>query len=118
MFFLLLAGHAFADFPLQNGPMATCKCRCAKDPIQASVPWYYWLGAHSLIHGGMVSVIVNWCGFSMNAAVFMGISETIVHFLIDFCKCEKLYGIFVDQFLHVVCKFVWAILLINYFAPI
>ena len=116
MFFFLLAGHAFADFPMQNGPMATCKCRQANDPIQASVPWYYWLAAHSLVHGGVVSAIVKWCGYSMDAAVLMGVLETFVHFLIDYCKCEKMFSILLDQFLHIVCKAFWVALLLKYFA--
>lgn len=111
MFFFLLAGHAFADYPLQAGPMATCKCRHSVNPVQKDVPWFYWMTAHSLIHGGLVGVIVHWFGHSFDAAVLLGVLESLLHFIIDVGKCEKYYNIGADQTLHVLCKFAWWLLL-------
>ena len=30
-----------------------------------------------------------------------------MHWFIDFGKCEKLYGMHVDQTMHLVCKVLW-----------
>ena len=99
MFFALLIGHAIADFPLQAGPMATEKCRRSTSGLQKAVPWYYWLTAHALIHGGFV--------YWITGSLFLGLMETVVHWFIDFGKCEGWFGIHVDQALHVACKALW-----------
>lgn len=109
--FFLIAGHALADYALQSDAMAVCKCRKAGHRLQATVPWYYWLTAHALIHGGTVGFIVKWWGYSNDAAVILGLAETVIHWFIDTGKCEKFYGMAVDQMLHVVCKVAWWALL-------
>jgi hypothetical protein len=103
VFFALLVGHAVCDYPLQAGPMATEKCRRSNTALQKSVPWYYWLTAHALIHGGAV--------FWITRSPFLGLAETVIHWLIDFGKCENWYGIHVDQALHVGCKVLWCVLI-------
>jgi hypothetical protein len=108
MFFYLLAGHALADFPLQGDAMASCKCRNAKHPAAGSVPWYIWLTAHALVHGGTVAVLARFLGVDPNLALWVGVAETVIHWFIDYGKCLKLYGAVVDQVLHVLCKAVWA----------
>ncbi|HEY2909496.1 MAG TPA: DUF3307 domain-containing protein [Gemmataceae bacterium] len=107
MLFYLLAGHALMDFALQTEPMAVCKCRRANHPLQQSVPWFYWLTAHALLHGAIVGVIIQWSTGNAGLAVAFAIAEFVVHWFIDFGKCEKLYGIHVDQALHVLCKLAW-----------
>jgi Protein of unknown function (DUF3307) len=104
VFFFLLAGHALADYPLQTGAIAICKCRHANHPLQKEVPWYYWMLSHAL-------VILKWWGYSPDTAIIFGIMETVIHFIIDVGKCEKFYGIAVDQALHVICKVLWCTLL-------
>ena len=107
MLFFLLAGHALMDYSLQNDAMAVCKCRRTTNPLQQAVPWYYWLTAHALLHGAAVGVIIKWSGAEYNLAVVFGLTETILHWLIDLGKCEKLYSIHIDQGLHVLCKVAW-----------
>lgn len=107
MLFFLLAGHALMDYSLQNDAMAACKCRRTTNPLQQAVPWYYWLTAHALLHGAAVGVILRWTGADYNLAVIFGLAETILHWLIDLGKCEKLYSIHIDQGLHVLCKVAW-----------
>jgi hypothetical protein len=102
VFFWLLVGHALADFPLQAGPMAVEKCRRSASDLQRTVPWFYWLSAHALIHGGAV--------FFVTGSLFLALLETVVHWLIDFAKCEGLFGIHADQALHVGCKVLWCVL--------
>ena len=103
VFFALLVGHAVCDYPLQAGPMASEKCRRSTTPLQRSVPWYYWLSAHAVIHGGAVGWITG--------SPSLGLAEAVVHWLIDFGKCEDWFGIHVDQALHVGCKVVWCVVI-------
>lgn len=98
--FLLLAGHAAADYPLQGDFLARGKNH--KAPI-AGVPFYHCLVSHALIHGGMVYLVTQ--------SLLLGILETIIHTAIDYGKCDGRYGLNVDQALHVACKIVWVILL-------
>jgi len=108
MLFFLLAGHALCDYPLQGDAMAACKCRRSAHPAAAAVPWYYWLTAHALIHGAAVGLVVRyWGGFDPATAAGYALAEAVVHWLIDLGKCERLYGIHVDQGLHVGCKVAW-----------
>ena len=108
LFFMLIAGHALADFALQSDSMAKGKNRNLIDtsmvpPGQTYTPcWPYWLGSHALIHGLVVSLVTGiW---------WLGLAETVVHFAIDFAKCESWTGVHQDQALHVACKVAWVML--------
>jgi hypothetical protein len=105
VFFALLVGHAVMDYALQAGPMAVEKCRHSTTDLQKAVPWYYWLSAHTLGHGGAV--------FLVTGSLSLGVLETVIHWLIDFGKCEGWFGIHVDQALHVGCKVLWCVLIAN-----
>lgn len=101
LFFKLIIGHAFADFVLQSTPMAKWKCRRKSyedgQEGEKDVPsWPYWLSAHALIHGGVVWFVTN--------NIFLGIVEIVLHWIIDFAKCEKWTNIHIDQVLHILCK--------------
>lgn len=79
--------------------MATAKSRHAEIHKQTSKGfpgWYYWLISHALVHGGAV--------FYISGSLWLGIIETVLHTLIDFCKCEHWINIHQDQTLHVLCK--------------
>jgi Protein of unknown function (DUF3307) len=105
VFFWLLVGHAVMDYPLQAGPIAVEKCRKSTSDLQKAVPWYYWLSAHALGHGGAVALVTG--------SVSLGVLETIAHWVIDFAKCEGWFGIHVDQALHIGCKVLWCVLVAN-----
>ena len=116
LFFLILfflAGHALMDFALQGDAMASCKCRKANHPLQKAVPWYYWLSAHAILHGAAVGAIIRWANFDLNTVAFYATLETLVHWLIDVAKCEGHTNIHQDQALHILCKLVWALMLVN-----
>jgi len=113
LLFFLLAAHALMDYALQNESMAVCKCRGTDHPLATSVPWFYWLTAHAILHGAAVGVVVRWCGFDWTVATGFAVAETAVHWLIDHGKCQKWYGIHVDQGLHVACKLLWWGLLVS-----
>ena len=97
MLFLKLAmGHALADFALQNDFVAKYKSHKSGADF-----WFWVLLAHSLIQGGMVYIITG--------NIVLGIIETILHGIIDFLKCEGVFGFHVDQTLHYICKLVYCI---------
>lgn len=94
--FLLLAGHAVADYPLQGDFLATAKDRYS---ALGQIFWPHALTCHALIHGGMVALLTG--------SVSLGIAETVAHWFIDLLKCENRIGLNTDQALHVICKLVW-----------
>ncbi|MGV8959873.1 MAG: DUF3307 domain-containing protein [Stenotrophomonas sp.] len=96
LFALLIFGHALADYPLQGQFLARAKNRLSPVP---GVPWYQALGAHAVIHGGMVGVITG--------SLLLGALECAAHALIDDFKCARRIGFNVDQALHVGCKLLW-----------
>lgn len=97
--FLLLAGHALADYPLQGDFLAQAKNRNTE--IGRGF-WLHALFAHSVIHGGFVLVITE--------SVLLASLETIIHAAADWLKCEKKISLNTDQSLHIVCKVIWAAL--------
>ena len=104
--FWLIVGHAVADFALQSPDMAKGKNRnrtMEAPPGQKYVPcWPHWLTAHALIHGGAVAAATG--------SVWLGLAETLAHWLIDFGKCENWYGPNEDQAAHIGCKVIWWLL--------
>lgn len=92
----MLAAHALCDYPLQGDFLAQAKNR--HTPIGKTF-WPHALTCHALIHGGAVALITG--------SVVLGIGETLCHWVIDWGKCENLYGIHTDQALHVGCKVGW-----------
>ena len=105
--FFLLAAHALADFPLQSDAMAQCKCRGSGHAAAKTVPWYYWLTFHAMIHGAAVGLVLKLYGAGESLVVGLAIAEAVVHWLIDFGKCAKFYTIHADQGMHLVCKVAW-----------
>lgn len=103
LFALLLVGHALADYPLQGEFLS--KAKNHRSPIEG-IPWWQALFAHSVIHGGFVGIITG--------SLFLGIAETILHSIIDRTKCEGIIGFNTDQALHIFCKILWVIILINF----
>lgn len=99
LLFQLLVAHAMLDFILQPDVMASAKNRHSKYHTRGNQEfpaWYYWLGAHSLSHGGGVYLITG--------NLFLGLLEMFLHGLIDYLKCERITSLAQDQSLHLVCK--------------
>lgn len=103
--FYLMVGHAVADFALQSDFMARAKNRNTEVGKEF---WPYALSAHSLIHGGFVALATG--------SVFLGIVETVIHFLTDFTKCEGKLALKQDQAIHIGCKIFYALLVATYAA--
>jgi hypothetical protein len=101
MFFLMLAGHAYADFALQTPHHSS-----AKYPgNRTGVPWQVGMMCHGLIHGGIVALITGiW---------WLGALETVAHAGIDYAKSRRAFGPVADQLLHFGCKVIWLIVAIS-----
>ena len=100
--FLLLAGHALGDYPLQGQYMSDAKNRHTEHGKDV---WWMVLTSHSLIQGAIVALITS--------SIILGILETICHWIIDFMKCDNKIDYKTDQFLHVICKFLWFYILVS-----
>ncbi len=94
--FLLIAGHFLADYPLQGDYLSK-----AKNPNlpEGKGIWPICLAAHSFIHGGVVALVTG--------SVVLGLLETLVHSMIDYCKCKGAFDYKQDQFLHILFKVLW-----------
>ena len=103
-FFALAIGHAFADFAWQSQFMAINKNRnlVSKDTDdgRASSMWIHVLTAHCLVHAGVVWVILG----SFKLAWAFALIELVLHWIIDFVKCDGKTSFNTDQALHYVCK--------------
>jgi hypothetical protein len=105
---ILIISHILADFVFQSDVMAKGKNRHHKTqpPVgQKYMPtWYFWMSAHAITHGGILYILTGiWWVF---------ILESILHFTIDFIKCEKWLTPKHDQVLHWACKISYIILFI------
>ncbi len=106
MLWWLIVAHCLVDFPLQGDTMAVQKNRNTDNALAKAVPWYYWLAAHALMHGGAVAALTG--------KVELGLLETTAHFGIDFAKCEKKISMHTDQLLHIACKLAWTAVVLGY----
>ena len=108
LFVALLIGHVLADYPLQGAFLSVAKNRHADaSALFGGKPaprglWIHALTAHSLVHAGAVWIVTG--------SLALGMAEWVLHWVIDFAKCEKWTSYTADQFLHVACKLVFAAL--------
>lgn len=102
--FALLIGHAFGDFVFQTEFISRHKNRhvgSVPPPGQRQQKvWLYVLTAHALVHGG-----ITW---TITGSLWLALAETVLHWVIDFGKCEGWYGIHRDQAMHIGCKVAYA----------
>lgn len=113
LLFALVIGHVMGDYALQTEFIALAKNRHSdlskffKNGKSPRGMWIHALSAHCLIHSGAVWLITG--------SVTLALLEFILHFLIDFAKCEGKTNFNTDQFLHLACRVLYVILL--YFSP-
>jgi hypothetical protein len=102
LLFLMIAGHAYADFGLQTPWHSAAK----RPGNSTGIPWFVGLAMHSLIHGGIVALVTGlW---------WLGAAEALAHAGIDAGKGRGCYGAITDQILHFACKIIWVIIAISY----
>jgi hypothetical protein len=99
--FFMLAGHAYADFALQNPYHSSIKY----PGNEYNYPWWVALICHSFIHGGIVGIVTGiW---------WLGAAETIHHATTDWIKGRRWIGSTADQISHVIAKIVWALIALD-----
>ena len=91
-------GHCVADYPLQTDRIAVEKC----PGCDITLNWRWWLCAHAGVHAFFVALITG--------LPILGLGEWLLHTIIDYGKCRRLYNLAADQSLHIICKLIWAIL--------
>ena len=104
IFFALLIAHALFDYPLQGDFLSRNKNRHYKDEINnVKGLWIHCLTSHSILHAGSIWLITG--------SFIIGIMEFVLHWIIDFLKCEGITNFHTDQFLHVLCRILYVIIL-------
>lgn len=108
IFLALAIGHALMDFPLQGKFLSVAKDRHADLSAYfghdaPSGVWIHALTAHSLIHAGAVWIVTG--------SATLTVMELVLHWLIDYAKCEGWTGFHTDQILHYVCKLIYAMMI-------
>lgn len=106
LFLLLLFFHYLADYPLQGDFVAR-----AKNPAEPvpGVPYRHILFAHAYIHAGFVG-FACWLFTGMWWIMFL---ELAAHYVIDSQKCKGEITFAKDQWLHIGCKALWAVLAVG-----
>jgi len=100
MLWWLIVGHFVADYTFQPDFVAKFKARA--NSLEA-VPWYYVLTSHVATHAAVVGIITG--------SAWIALAEAVIHFALDFAKCENLTNIHVDQAGHILCKVLWVMVL-------
>lgn len=90
--------------------MSREKRRLSETDLQRKVPWYWWLSAHSLVHGLGVYLVTR--------SLWLALAETGAHALVDFGKGEGWYRMATDQLLHFLCKVAWWISLSGFWVSL
>lgn len=93
MLYVLLALHFIGDYVFQNDFVSSGKNRHTQLGKQY---WLVILPMHGYLHGFLIWAVTN----SLTLAAI----ETVTHIVIDYLKCEKKFGFYMDQFLHVLVK--------------
>lgn len=103
-------GHALADFAFQGDFLSQAKNRHAdlarffgENGQPPRGIWIHALNAHALIHAGAVWLI--------SGSFFLAAVEFILHWIIDYAKCEGWTNFTFDQVCHLTCKVVYSALL-------
>lgn len=103
--FLLLAGHALMDYPMQGEFLSTCKNRHLllkkQDPTRPVEIWPWCMTAHCILHAAAV--------WAITGCFILCLVEFVLHWLIDLAKCENKTSFVQDQSLHCICKIVYVV---------
>ena len=106
VFLWLLFFHFLFDYPLQGDFLSKAKNR--SNPIPG-IPWWQALGAHSFMHAMGVFIVTGYW--------FLFVVEFVVHYITDDLKCTNKLTFNQDQFIHVLCKVIYAFIVIYLMGP-
>ena len=96
----LLCAHAVCDYAIQI-PFKSPHRNQDTWPDKIYGPWWWGMIAHSLINGVGVSIATGiW---------WLGVAESVVHFIADTSKCLGRINTEQDQITHLISKVVWAL---------
>ena len=95
--FLLFAGHALCDYPLQGQFLSDSKNR----HLSPSGGWRLSMLAHCLIQAGMVLIVTG--------SIWFAFGELMAHYATDCAKCEGWITSRQDQLIHYGCKILWVL---------
>lgn len=101
----LIVSHYLCDYVFQTDAIATGKNRNI-DKAKFGVQWWHWLNAHSFTHGLGVGLVTYLFTSNLYLATITLCVESIMHWWVDFGKCEGKFDLNLDQLLHIICK-VW-----------
>lgn len=101
LLFWLIVAHALCDYPLQGDFLAQGKNR---NTAVGKLFWPHCLFAHCVIHAGAIALITG--------SIWLGLAEGVIHALTDWLKCENRISFNTDQFIHLGCKVLWAVIAI------
>lgn len=107
MLLYMLALHCFMDYPGQGEFLSKGKNR--RSSPYKWIPWYHLMASHAIIHAGAVLWITN----SLTCAL----AEAVIHFCTDTLKCEGKISNQTYQISHVLCKVLWAGIVITWRLP-
>ena len=99
---LLGLAHFVCDFGLQTDRMAREKISGA----DVTLNWRWWLTGHAATHGLAVAVLTG--------VPLLGLAETVLHAIIDWCKGRFRFSLKLDQCLHLACKLLWVGLIVSF----
>jgi len=98
-------GHAISDLALQNQWIGKHKHPSYPIHYPDGSPYYAWrwvLIGHAMINGAVVWLITG--------HIWLGVVETLLHFVIDLLTIMGFYRLAVDQLLHGFSKVLLAVL--------
>lgn len=95
--FLMMCGHAVADYALQSDFIAQAKNHKTE---LGKIFWVHVLPAHALVHGLAV--------YMATGIVWLGMAESLIHAATDYAKSDGRISLNLDQAIHYGCKLAWA----------
>jgi len=100
MFLALVWAHTLLDYALQGDFVS--KAKNFVSPI-SGVPPRLILFQHAFLQAGAVVYITG--------SLLLGIVELIAHYIIDSLKITNKISFYIDQFLHVLCKVIYILII-------
>lgn len=107
--FGLIAAHFICDYVFQPFAMFKGKNHLASklDDTAPNINWWYWLTAHSAMHGVAVYIVTR--------NLYLDLAETTAHWLIDWGHNAGKYSLHAEQAMHLACKLLWALIVLVIF---
>jgi len=106
LLFLLMCAHFVGDFVFQTDTMVSYKNPNNMPVTFAGKRRKYWWKYFMTAHASTQALLV----IAVTGNVMLGMFEFVLHFVIDYGKCMKKYGVLEDQFLHLLTKLGYVIL--------